>query len=595
LINPRYTPVHLVEESTLIVGLDLKAGSNFVFTATIRETLKGKTEQKTLSLDASDADEDAVNALRDLAASSQPALLFEGEFNDQANGTVFRSAYLSVGGKWARCDAGKDGWGLTKLGDRELAAIWAGGTDMLRRVVDYILTDDDPSVPVSEGIFWSQPPVKLAALGGTIRAVRTVDLSGNGKLALFVACDAGDRLLDVAKTRSATDITAARGLASKTQAFAWGDFAGQGRLDLVSFDGKAVTLHTQQADGKFQARPLDLGASVTTGCRGLAALDAGNGRAGLVVSGNGFPVVVTLDAGGKVAAAALTAPGVELAKLGKPGACLVADFDGDGGADILLPAEAGSVFFRAAAPGQYAAGVACDLKMGKAPATAGLGDFDGDGRLDVFCANADGSMLWDNAGNGRFKGTFELTGELAYGASQRGSDCMAGDFNNDGRQDVVIAYGNGQPMLFFNRGFRTFGNATGINLGWDKMLPAAKNGQDSAGLADLDGDGAQDLILALKNGEVWTVFQDNSNPDRQAMMAVAALPLGATDKGPVAVTGWIEKRCLGAWNVSPGVSQASFGRTDAGPITLKWRLRGGEEQSKEVVLEKHGMMQVEIK
>ncbi len=595
LINPRFTPVHLVKEATLIVGLDLKAGSNSVFTATVRETLKGKTEQKTLRLDASRADEDSYNALRDLVAAGQPALLFQGEFRDQANANAFQSAFLSIGGKWVRCDAGKEGWVLTKLGDRELAAIWAGGTDMLRRAVEYILSDDEPAVPVKDGVSWSKPPVKLTAMSGAIRAIRTVDLGGDGKLALFVACDGGDRLLEVAKNRSATDITAARGLQSKSQAFAWGDFAGQGRLDLISFDGKAVTLHAQQADGKFQAKPLDLGTAMSAGCIALATLDAGNGRAGLVVTGEAFPVVVTLDAEGKAAATTLTAPGVEMAKLGKLGPCLVADCDGDGYADILLPAEEGSVFFRATAPGRFAPGAACDLKLGKAPATACLGDFDADGRLDVFCVNASGSLLWENAGGGKFHETFDLTGELAYGAGLRGSDCMAGDFNNDGRQDVAIAYSAGHPMLFFNRGFRNFGNATGINLGWDKLLPAAEKGQASACLADLDGDGAQDLAMALNNGDVWVVFRENSNPDRQAMMAVATLPVGGSNKGPVAVTGWVGKRCLGVWNVLPGVSQACFGLTEAGVVTLKWRLPGGKEQSKDVVLEKAGTVKVEIK
>ena len=76
--------------------------------------------------------------------------------------------------------------------------------------------------------------------------------------------------------------------------------------------------------------------------------------------------------------------------------------------------------------------------------------------------------------------------------------------------------------------------------------------------------------------------------------AVAALPVGGPCKGPVTVTGWIGKRCLGAWNVLPGVSQGSFGRTDAGPVTLKWRLPGGKEQQKEVVVEKK-TVRVEIK
>ena len=101
--------------------------------------------------------------------------------------------------------------------------------------------------------------------------------------------------------------------------------------------------------------------------------------------------------------------------------------------------------------------------------------------------------------------------------------------------------------------------------------------------------------MALNNGDVWVVFRENSNPDRQAMMAVATLPVGGSNKGPVAVTGWAGKRCLGVWNVLPGVSQACFGLTEAGVATLKWRLPGGKEQSKDVVLEKAGTVKVEIK
>jgi hypothetical protein len=127
------------------------------------------------------------------------------------------------------------------------------------------------------------------------------------------------------------------------------------------------------------------------------------------------------------------------------------------------------------------------------------------------------------------------------------------------------------------------------------LLPAAndaKDGQQSACLGDFDGDGAQDMVLALRNGEVWVFYRENAYGE--ALMAVAALPVGGPFKGPVAVTGWIDRRCLGAWNVVPGVSQACFGRWDAGPVTLKWRLPGGDQQQKEVILEE-ATVRVEIK
>ncbi len=51
----------------------------------------------------------------------------------------------------------------------------------------------------------------------------------------------------------------------------------------------------------------------------------------------------------------------------------------------------------------------------------------------------------------------------------------------------------------------------------------AVGGQQSGCLADLDGDGAQDLTLALNNGEIWVFFRDNK--DHNAFMAVADLPI----------------------------------------------------------------------
>jgi hypothetical protein len=583
-INANFTPVHLVKGAELILSVDLEKGpSKDHYFAKVREVIKGKTTEKSLRLNLSRArDEQSADALRQLAARGKPALFFVAKTPGNGGAAQQSRGLLHIGGKWAVFDRTENGvWAFDNI-DTPLQAVWAGGTDMLRRAVDYILQDEDAYVPVSDGVSWRNGAVKVAALDGAITAVRPIDLAGDGKLALFAACEKGDRCFAWdGKDKKFADLTPARGLQSKSKAFAWGDFAGQGRLDLISFDGKALALHAQQADGKFKAQPLDLGKSLEHGCVALTALDVGvKGRSGLLVTGNSWPVVVALDAEGKASSTVLSAPNIDLTKLGKAGASLVADLDGDGFSDVLALREGGSVLFRGVSPGKFAEGVACAVKLGKAPGQACLGDFDGDGRLDVLCVNTEGTFVWQNEGEGKFTETVSLTGELAYGAERGGIDCMAGDINNDGRQDVMLAYSGAAPRFFFNRGFRCFGFAATLNLGWDRLLPAAKEGQQSACLGDWDGDGAQDLALALPNGEIWVAFRGNG--DGESRLAVAALPLGGNSNGPVTVTGWIGKRCLGAWNVLPGVSSASFGRTDEDPVTLKWRLPGGKPQQKEV-------------
>ena len=603
MINPRFTPIQLVKQSALVVSVDVKRGeSKDQYLLTVRETLKdkAKTGTKSFRLDLTKArDEQNADAFRELAAAGKPALFFVGEYAEQEGqgGASGQSrGLLHISGKWASCEGGKDGLWLFDCVDKQSQAVWAGGTDMLRRAVDYILADDDPDVPVTDGAAWSSDPAPIAKLGGAIRAIRPMDLDGDGKVVLFVARDQGDHLLACdPTTRKFTDITVTRGLQSKSLTFAWGDFDGQGRLDLIAFDGKTLSLHAQQADGKFKAQPFDSAAALESGCVGLVALDGGvKGRSSLLVSPtNSWPMLVSLDAGGKPSVVALAANGVDRKALGKAGPCLVADFDGDAVADILAPGETGSALFRGLAAGRFATGVACAVKLGKSPSGACLGDFDGDGRFDVLCVNAEGVYLWQNEGAGGFADMLDLCGELADIGKPGGSDCMAGDVNNDGRQDVLIAYRAGGPHIFFNRGYRSFGHAHTLDLTEQRLLPAAEQGQQSACLGDFDGDGAQDMALALAGGEIWIFYRENDH--REARLAVAAMPPGGVCKGPVAVTGWIGKRCLGAWNVLPGAGQACFGRRDAGPVTLKWRLPGGKEQQKEVVMEKGGTVNVEIK
>ncbi len=596
MINPNFTPIDLVKQAELIVSVDLKQGaSRDEYSATIREVLKGKTELKALRLDLSKGKN--ADALRELALAARPALFFVGEFAEEKGGqggeAPQRRGFLHASGRWAEFSGGQAGlWGLNGIDDKS-QGVWAGGTDMLRRCVDYILQDDNPEVPVKDGVAWSNNPQKIATLSGKIRAVRPIDLGGDGKLLLFVAPTRAIACWPATpRPGNSRNVTLARRLEAKSQAFAWGDFAGHGRLDLISFDGQTFALHAQQADGTFQARPLELPGELAGGCIGLAALDCGTkGRSGLLVSSNSWPVLVSFDTAGKPSAAPLAAPGIDLKKLGQAGPCLVADFAGNGVADVLAPLAAGSVLFRGLAPGKFAPGIACAVQFGAGPSAACVADFDGDGRLDVLCAGSDGVGLWQNEGGGKFSETLRLSGEIEYISKPGGVECQVGNVNNDGRQDALIAYAAMSPQIFFNRGFRSFGHADTLDLG-ERHLLAENQGQQSACLGDFDGDGAQDMVLALNDGEIWAFFREND--DHEARSVVAALPVAGQFKGPVTVRGWMGKRCLGAWNVLPGVSQAFFGRMDAGPVTLKWRLPGGKEQQREVVVEKE-TARVEIK
>jgi hypothetical protein len=63
-----------------------------------------------------------------------------------------------------------------------------------------------------------------------------------------------------------------------------------------------------------------------------------------------------------------------------------------------------------------------------------------------------------------------------------------------------------------------------------------------------------------------------------------SLPLGAGPIGPVTVTGWAGKRCLGAWNVTSGSPGVLIARGGAGNIVLKWQTPAGKPVEKKITL-----------
>ena len=141
------------------------------------------------------------------------------------------------------------------------------------------------------------------------------------------------------------------------------------------------------------------------------------------------------------------------------------------------------------------------------------------------------------------------------------------------------------PQLYFNRGFRSFGEAYEVNLSHganNDRLPQAGDGQQTGCLGDFNGDGALDMFLVLSNGECW-LFPRKIEDD-VALTVVAGVKPGG-HAGPVTVMGWRDERPLGAYAVRPGEPGAFFGMTEPGPITIRWRLPGGEWQEDEMIAE----------
>jgi VCBS repeat protein len=586
-------------DSILVVKLG-KPNAKGVVKLRVVRVIKGKKPAGTLSIDLTSTrasiSKDGRQALikRVVRHGDAPALLFIGKISDyrmspEDEPLSYERALLHMDRTWLNLDpAGKGVWEMDWLIDK-FQATWDGGTDMFIQAIEHTLAHPDDSPPDRVGCSWARylNPGKIT---GKVHSMRAVDLDGRGTLALFIAADNGDRLYTWDRVKdNFRDVTGIRMLKSRSKVATWADFNGDGRLDLASWDGKSLQLYFQKANGCFGERK-----KLTTDnwheCLGLTPLDVGAGRRpGLVVSTPGVPVLLRPTGTGKYRAERLLTI-KDSTKHRLVRACLVADFDGDGRADILQPFGKDSLVLKGKPGGRFEEPRSIKAAAGKSPAVTCVGDFDMDGLLDIYMTGkpsgsraTDGPALWHNRGGFKFVEALALSGEICYTAKPEAVSASLCDVNNDGRQELVIAHAKAVPEFYFNRGYRNLSRALSLSYENQTVIEIAKQGQQAITVADLNGDGGQDMALAENDGRIHVFLRERPRERNDDYVGVRVfLPASAGHPGPITVTAWNKLRCLGAWSITPGSGGAHFGAAGQYKMTIKWKLPGGKQFTKVV-------------
>ncbi len=132
-----------------------------------------------------------------------------------------------------------------------------------------------------------------------------------------------------------------------------------------------------------------------------------------------------------------------------------------------------------------------------------VADFDGDGDMDALVPGPQGApfFLFRNDGAMQFA---DVTATAGMGTTAQVRCCIAADIDNDGDQDVLVGNNNAYVQLFVNQGGMTF---------VEESAPRGLiNGDDVYGatFGDYDNDGWLDVYLSVRNSGVTGALASNA-------------------------------------------------------------------------------------
>ncbi|WP_193609807.1 beta strand repeat-containing protein [Nocardioides lijunqiniae] len=347
--------------------------------------------------------------------------------------------------------------------------------------------------------------------GDRPQSVATGDLDGDGDLDMATANgNSNDVTVLTRGPGGVYTSTVVGSTGTRPESVVMGDLDGDGDLDIATANSGSsdVTVLTRGPGGAY--------ASAVAGRTGsnpyavaMGDLD-GDGDQDIATAnyGSNNVTVLTRGPGGAYTSAVAGPTG------GGPLSVAIGDLDSDGSQDLAVANHGSSdvTILSRSSGGTYTSAIAGTAGR---PQSVAIGDVDEDGDQDLATAGADGVTVLSQGSSGAY------TSALAGAAGSAPLSVVIGDLDSDGDADLATANSGSNDVTVLTRG--PGGSYTSTVAGATGRSPW------SLAVGDLDGDGDQDLATANAAEDNVSVLTNAA--ERQSPNYFATATVGTAQNG----------------------------------------------------------------